>query len=114
MWLNEAKGKAVKIVAPLLPYLPAGFAYRVILIERQLDEVLESRSQMLIRRGEKVEEAEGRIQTAVEKMRSSLQRRPETRVLFLNRDKLLKDPGAASEAMNRFLGGKFSDCSHGG
>ena len=43
-WLKEAKGKAVKIVAPLLPYLPDGFEYRVILIERHLDEILESQS----------------------------------------------------------------------
>jgi predicted AlkP superfamily phosphohydrolase/phosphomutase/tetratricopeptide (TPR) repeat protein len=114
-WLKEAKGKAVKIVAPLLPYLAAGFAYRVILIERRLDEVLESQSQMLIRRGEKVEdtperrarlkEEYGRL---VQKMKSSLQRRPETRVLLLNRDELLKDPQAASEAMNRFLGGSLA------
>jgi hypothetical protein len=70
---------------------------------------------MLIRRGEKVEdtperrarlkEEYGRL---VQKMKSSLQRRPETRVLLLNRDELLKDPQAASEAMNRFLGGRLA------
>lgn len=114
-WLKEAKGKAVKIVAPLLPYLPAGFGYRVIFIERQLDEVLESQSQMLIRRGDKVQDTPARrarlkeeYSRQVQKMRSSLQRRPETRVLFLNRDELLKNPKAASEAMNRFLGGSYA------
>jgi predicted AlkP superfamily phosphohydrolase/phosphomutase/tetratricopeptide (TPR) repeat protein len=119
-WIKEAKGKAVKIVAPLLPYLPAGFAYRVILIERHLDEVLESQSQMLIRRGEKVGKGseddtparrarlKEEYSRQVHKMRSFLQSRPQTRVLFLNRDELLKNPQAAAEAVNRFLGGSLA------
>ncbi len=118
-WITEARGKAVKIVAPLLPYLPAGFAYRVILVERNLDEVLESQSQMLIRRGEKVagtvEDTPARRARLKEeygrqmhKMKSSLQSRSQTRVLFLNRHELLKNPQAAAEAVNRFLGGSLA------
>ena len=49
-WLAEARGKAVKIVAPLLPALPSGLPARVIVCERDLDEVLDSQEKMLVRR----------------------------------------------------------------
>ena len=46
-WLAEAKGKAVKVVAPLVAWLPDGLRYRAIFIERDLDEVLASQAEML-------------------------------------------------------------------
>ena len=46
-WLFEARGRAIKIVAPLLAALPAGLPCRVILSERDLDEVLDSQQRML-------------------------------------------------------------------
>ena len=49
-WLPAARGKAVKIVAQLLGCLPSGFDYRVVLIERDLREVLASQRAMLQRR----------------------------------------------------------------
>ncbi len=50
-WLPEAKGKAVKIIAQLIPFLPAQFSYRVIFIERDINEVLASQRKMLQRQG---------------------------------------------------------------
>lgn len=48
-WLRDAQGRAVKIVAPLLPRLPAGHKYRVIFMERPLAEVVASQRAMLER-----------------------------------------------------------------
>lgn len=50
-WLYDAGGKAAKVVAPLLPHLPGGLDYRVLRMERDLDEVLESQRKMLERNG---------------------------------------------------------------
>ena len=50
-WLSQARGKAVKIVAPLLPHLPAGQRLRVIFMERPLAEVVASQRAMLDRLG---------------------------------------------------------------
>ncbi|MBN2262852.1 MAG: tetratricopeptide repeat protein, partial [Prolixibacteraceae bacterium] len=47
-WMEEATGKAVKIVVPLLYKIPAAFTYKVIFMERNLDEIIESQHQMLI------------------------------------------------------------------
>jgi len=52
-WLAEADGKAVKIIAQLLKYLPHTYDYKVIFIERNIDEVLQSQEKMLNTLGRK-------------------------------------------------------------
>jgi hypothetical protein len=51
VWLATAPGKAVKIISALLEYLPAGYKYRVVFMQRNLDEVMASQQRMLIRNG---------------------------------------------------------------
>lgn len=51
-WLPEAADHALKVVAPLLPYLPPGPDYRVVYVERDLDEVIRSQAAMLARSGQ--------------------------------------------------------------
>lgn len=50
-WLNDARGKAVKIISVLLEYLPASHPYKIIFMRRDLDEILASQKKMLIRQG---------------------------------------------------------------
>jgi hypothetical protein len=51
-WLGKYKGKAIKIISFLLRDLPVTLNYKVIFIERCLDEILLSQNKMLINRGE--------------------------------------------------------------
>lgn len=51
-WLPGARGKAVKVISFLLTWLPEDFNYDVIVMVRDLDEVLASQRQMLERRGD--------------------------------------------------------------
>jgi len=46
-WLPEAKGKVVKIIAQLLPFLPDNFNYKIIFMQRDMTEVLKSQQIML-------------------------------------------------------------------
>lgn len=48
-WLDEASGYSVKVVAPLIPFLPQDSRYRVILMERDIDEIASSQEKMLDR-----------------------------------------------------------------
>lgn len=50
-WLPDAEGKAVKIIAQLIPFLPFQFSYRVLLMERDISEVLASQRKMLQHQG---------------------------------------------------------------
>ena len=50
-WLSHARGRALKLVAQLLPFLPPEYEGRVVLMERSLEEVIASQETMLQRRG---------------------------------------------------------------
>jgi len=45
-WLGSAQGKALKIVSALLVYLPEHYRYRVIFVEREMEEILASQKRM--------------------------------------------------------------------
>jgi hypothetical protein len=49
--IAEAEGKVVKVISRLLLALPSGHEYRVIFMQRPLQEVLASQDQMMKRRG---------------------------------------------------------------
>jgi len=54
-WLMDADGKVVKIIAQLLKYLPLQFEYKVIFIERNMQEILRSQQKMLQNLGQKTQ-----------------------------------------------------------
>jgi predicted AlkP superfamily phosphohydrolase/phosphomutase/tetratricopeptide (TPR) repeat protein len=117
-WIKDAEGKAVKIVAPLLPSLPPGAGCHVIFIERQLDEILSSQSRMMARRGEAVADSPGRRDRLraqygrnVRKIKDLLSRRQNTRVLYLEHASVILDPETAARSMNEFLGGRLETAS---
>ena len=49
-WLSIARGKAIKIISMLLYHLPPVYRYRIIFMQRAMDEVLASQKRMLARR----------------------------------------------------------------
>lgn len=51
-WVENAKGKVIKIVAPLLENLPAEYDYKVVFMYRNVDEVVQSQTKMLERNGQ--------------------------------------------------------------
>jgi len=50
-WLEQAKGKVVKMVYSLLYDLPDNYEYRVVFLRREMEEVLSSQKKMLERSG---------------------------------------------------------------
>jgi predicted AlkP superfamily phosphohydrolase/phosphomutase/tetratricopeptide (TPR) repeat protein len=112
-WLNNARGKAIKIVAPLLAAIPGGIPLRVIVIERDLDEILDSQAKMIERRGETIpdtlerrERLKDEYLRTLRKTKVWLSRRPQTGVLVLARPAVLAHPMAEAERIREFLGGE--------
>ena len=111
-WLLEGRGKAVKIVAPLLGALPAGLPCRIVFSERDLDEVLDSQERMLVRRKQNIESTPERRQmlkneyarTTV-RVKAMLARRPGTEVLYVGYREAVSDAAGVAEKVNAFLGG---------
>ena len=111
-FLRKARGKAVKIVAPLVAALPPDLPCRVILSLRDLDEVLDSQERMLARsnqpsastpqRREMLKEEYARM---LGRVKATLSVRPHTQLLVIqHRDTIADAPGVATK-LNRFLGG---------
>ncbi len=113
-WLEDARGKAIKIVAPLIPHLPDGVACRVLLTERDINDIIASQRQMMRRRGRSVSETPDRLARLKNEYlrlvvwtKGFLASRPDTRLLCLDRNAVIRDPRRAAEAINRFLGGNL-------
>jgi len=113
-WFDQARGKVVKIVAPMIPTLPDGVPCRVILIERDFDEILASQRTMIERRGRTTDQTPARLNRLRQEYlrlivwtKGFLAGRPCTSLMCVNRKAVLADPLAASRAINQFLGGNL-------
>lgn len=111
-WIPQARGKVVKIVAQLLPYLPRNEHYHVIFMERNLSEVIASQRAMLERQGRQGAELDERklAETYVAqlaRLQKQLVARPELRVFPVNYNDLLADTGGILPRLAEFLGGTF-------
>ncbi|HZW34058.1 MAG TPA: sulfotransferase domain-containing protein [Isosphaeraceae bacterium] len=107
-WLPEARGKAVKMVSQLLYHLPMGEKYRIIFLERDLDEVLVSQEKMLDRLGRTAAPREAMKQSFIvhlERLKEWLRRRPDVEVLGVGYRELLERPVEEAKRVNEFLGG---------
>lgn len=51
-WLTAFRGKGIKVISYLLKELPPSNNYKVLFVQRDLDEILTSQAKMLARRGE--------------------------------------------------------------
>jgi hypothetical protein len=112
VWLEDAKGKAVKMVAALLKQLPATYIYYVVFMRRNLDEVLASQRQMLIRRGEATDTVSDAqmaelFERHVQRIESWLAQQPNIRLLYVDYSQVLKGPEVQAQRVNQFLGGSL-------
>ena len=109
-WLEQARGRAVKVIHLLLRHLPADRPYCVIFMLRDLREVLASQRAMLKdsgRSGALI--PDDKLACVFERqlleVRQWLAERPNFRVLYVNYREVVSDPAAAAQTIARFLGG---------
>ena len=98
-------GKCVKIVSPLLPHLPARHDYKIILMQRDLEEVMRSQQIMLNLSPEKQNSnLEMRFASQSAKIDLWLESRPNMQVLKVEHGLLIKQPSNEIERVRCFLG----------
>ncbi len=113
-WLDHAQGKVVKVIHRLVTQLPADKAYRVIVMERDLDEVLLSQGKMLERLGKPggalaAERLKAIFQQDLDRMHATLGQWPHTAVLRVPHGGLIADAAAHVHTVNTFLGGALDE-----
>lgn len=108
-WLPDARGRSVKLVSSLLYDLPNTEAYRVLFMQREMDEVLESQEKMLARLGrpsvprDQIRKSFG---VHLDRLFAWLPQQPHLRVLTVSYNRLLADPAAEIQLIVDFLDGQ--------
>jgi len=111
-WLPGARGKVVKMISALLDKLPSDHHYKVVFMERNIDEVLASQNQMLVRRGEPtdaVDDDEMRMlfRKHLRQIGEWLEEQSNFDVLYVSYNDTLQRPRENVEKINGFLGGSL-------
>lgn len=113
--IAQAQGKVVKVVAPLLPYLMPRYRYRIIMMDRDMDEVLRSQNVMVdrMRKGKgKVEDGfrvglSNAFKNQMKKVERWVERNPKVELLRVDYAAMVADPQGQAERVNAFLGGEL-------
>lgn len=107
-WVEQAVGKSVKVVSPLLKFLPPQFDYRVIHVTRHLGEVVASQRVMLARHGAdgagvSTEELQNAYRRQIAEVRAWLAAQNHMQTLEIDYREILRDPREAADRIRLFL-----------
>jgi hypothetical protein len=108
-WLEDAKGKGVKMVSALLLDLPNTYTYRVIFMRRKMEEILASQKTMLRRSGKPTDAiGDDKMAALFRKHLSQVEKwmgeQPNVQVLYVSYNELIADPIQEIERISQFLG----------
>jgi hypothetical protein len=106
-WVAGAQGKAVKVIAYQLRFLPPEFAYRVVFMRRRIAEILASSGKFpLLRQDSPLTEHEKIMSYKTEYVvyEAWLMKQPHLPALFVNYNDLIANPAAPVARIRDFLG----------
>jgi hypothetical protein len=108
-WVDEARGKVVKVISALLQDLPKDHRYKIVFMQRLMPEILASQKQMLVRRGQPTdrvpdEKMAAMFEKHLEKIYGWIAEQPNMEVLYVKYNEVLADPASAASAIAEFLG----------
>lgn len=107
-WLPEARGKAVKVISALLTHLPAGYRYKIIFMQRNMEEVLASQQKMLRRRGKTGEDIPDAVMAAkfqkhLKEVSHWLENQSNIDLLYVKYNEVIDNPESLIAGINNFL-----------
>jgi hypothetical protein len=116
-WVDMAMGKAVKMVYKLLYDLPGLYQYRVIMMQRDMREILRSQKKMLLAGDNKLEidtisdkKMAELFRIELDKVNNWLNQKECFSVIKADYRSIVEDPVKECEQINRFLGGNLDVC----
>ena len=109
-WLDEARGKVVKMVSTLLVDLPPRYTYRVVFMRRRLEEILASQQRMLLRNAKPWSKADDArmtelYQAHLRQIEAWIARQRHLSALYVSYNELLANSREHADRVNVFLGG---------
>lgn len=111
-WLKDARGKAVKVITFLLMNLPRKHKYDVIIMRREISEILASQRKMLIRRGEDPDKVDDKEMADLftrhfAEVMEWVRQQKNIRFIEINYNLMMEKPDMQIERINQFLGGEL-------
>ena len=108
--IEQAHGKATKVISALLPSLPPKHKYKIIFMTRPVQEVVASQWQMLEHKGTNPKTEREHLETAQQKhaleILTLLRQHPRVSLLEIEYPELVRDPQAGASRIADFLGGE--------
>jgi len=108
-WLAQARGKALKVIYKLVYDLPADVPYRIVFLERDLDEVLASQEAMMRRSGLDPDQIGREVliklfQAEIFAFRRWVEAQANVRIYYANHARVIADPLTTAQEIAQFLG----------
>ncbi len=111
-WLAGAQGKVFKMVPMLLYDLPKDFHFKVVFMERDMDEMLASQGKMLKRLGKANDandsDAGAMYSRHLSEMKAWLSRQANFDVLYMDYGKVVASPHENARRLSRFFGNSLN------
>jgi Sulfotransferase domain len=112
-WLNDCLGKAFKIVSALLYDLPKDRKYKVIFMERNLEEMIASQNVMLDRQGIKHDgisdqDMAKKFEKHLRKIAKWLANQRNIDTIYINYNEAIQNPHENAKRVNNFLGNRLN------
>lgn len=107
-WIAEAEDKAVKVISYQLPHLPPGHSYKIIFMQRKIEEILASQHKMMQRRGEPQDEVPDEVMAEIfnkhlGEIKDWLEEQDNIETKFISYNKTIEDPETTAEQIAEFL-----------
>lgn len=103
-WLKDQNGKTIKIILQLLTALDMSCDYKIIMMDRDLEEILSSQQKML---GKKTETLNQTLLTTFEQQKEKINNwlvgKPNIQVLHVKYKDVIADPANEAQRINIFL-----------
>jgi len=113
-WIDQTYGKAFKMVSMLLKDLPQDKKYKIIFMQRNMEEVLRSQKLMLQRKEtrESLSESDDKemreiFANHIDTMKKWLRKQDHMDVAYVNYNNFIEKTRHNAEAINKFLGGRL-------
>jgi hypothetical protein len=107
-WLKDIRGKAIKIVSPLLYHIPPILRYKVIFVKRNMQEILDSQNKMYQRLQKSTPDIKDSVLAEkfnlhLQKIRDWIRKKNNIECLYLHYREIVSDPLAKAQKIQEFL-----------
>lgn len=107
-WIHAMSGKALKVISFLLYHLPITLQYKVLFIQRDLQEILVSQKKMLDRLGQPINTVDDSVlaqkfERHLHKVQAWINTQKNIKCVYINYHQILKDPKHWGNEIQQFL-----------